>query len=413
MHIPDGESSSMLQQSLPSPRSASAQAKPATLSTPFASAAAFGSFEAVSPRAEGPSRVAFKMCLASPVSHAGKSASAELQSDIVAPFNDSIRACHSPNPFSPGAQGHSRRLTFPQQIPEQLGPKPAAFLQRTNPTYGTSESRNELPSELLEQLSGFQDVPLSPIQQQPGADRFPPRPLSGSKSMQPQHLQHVTGGPAMRQNADHMGDKENQGAVQAGLRARGPRGIAEQPSIRRLPEGTPSKDPLTKPGGPRQAPCILPSVRSTLPTIPSLPSMPERPNVLHRRGRSMSRVGSCNDAGLPPLESIFPPEASPPKAGVGASIARANTSPLRMHGPADARRKADLPTPWQKVMALEWWPVRMLGCTCHLPFPRFSDVWLLFACMIWPPSAFASDATTRTGEQPIHALDCHHAPCLP
>ena len=222
--------------------------------------------------------------------------------------------------------------------------------------------------------------PLSPMglpQQRAGLNA--PDVSHGSQSQQGKEWH----GGAQAQDAP--GDGKENLASPTGLRMRGHR---TQPAPRGIlcgQEGTPSKDWLAK------AKSSDPGARlNRLSTIPSMEAMPSIRPLLHRRGRSMSRTGSCNDAGIPPLQSgLLLPEDGPSPA---------KASPLRAARAGDARRKAEALTPWQKVMAVDWHPVRLLGRGCQLPAPRFSDVWLLFACMIWPPSAFTSDGTTRSGE---------------
>ncbi|KAK9866535.1 hypothetical protein WJX84_010315 [Apatococcus fuscideae] len=250
--------------------------------------------------------------------------------------------------------------------PAQSSPD-RSFTRNVNPTFGTAEGRDVLPTG---QAHGSRQGPLSPVQQGLRSHVF-----SSSAELLPPKGAH---GLARQQGKECPRDKENQRSGSVGLRMRGHRAIPGQQGLAPRLEGTPSKDPPTSRGP------------SRLTTIPSMD--PTRPagqtGGAHCRGRSLSRAGSCNDAGLPFEPGLLPEE---PEEGPRAS-------PLRGPGQGGAKRKAETPTPWQKVMAVQWRPVRLLGCACQLPAPRFTDVWLLFACMIWPPSAFTSDATTRAGQ---------------
>ena len=350
--------------------------------SPFASGAGQNGVQTVGPAS--PVRVDSQMCLASPVGKACMSPTCQPHAAFSGPPDDRILACHSPGPYSPSQQAPTRPHPFHQQVSEQPSLSARSFTRNVNPTFGTAEGRDVLPTG---QAHGSRQGPLSPVQQGLRSHVF-----SSSAELLPPKGAH---GLARQQGKECPRDKENQRGGSVGLRMRGHRAIPGQQGLAPRLEGTPSKDPPTSRGP------------SRLTTIPSMD--PTRPagqtGGAHCRGRSLSRAGSCNDAGLPFEPGLLPEE---PEEGPRAS-------PLRGPGQGGAKRKAETPTPWQKVMAVQWRPVRLLGCACQLPAPRFTDVWLLFACMIWPPSAFTSDATTRAGEctHPTCALPaCSHHPAL-
>lgn len=357
-------------------RAASASAAP-VFSSPFAAqaATAFGSYQATSPSG---ARINSQMCLASPTQMAHRSSSIRSHASGWPPMNDCIQACHSPDAPFQGPHAQGRRDSSRQHSTGHPSPKSAAFLRSINPTFGMADSKDTLPQE--QPPSGTRG-PLSHSrhsQQQPTLNE-----QHADNAGQNQLSQQSYATAEAQDQAAPIGSKENLHSPN-GLRMRGHRTQPAPKGILRCQEGTPSKDKMAKA---KSNDASIKLMR--LSTIPSLDAVPTMRPALHRRGRSMSRAVSCNDAGLPPLPSGLLPEyeSSPAKA-----------SPSRTALVGDARRNAEVLTPWQKVMAVDWHPIRLIGCDCRVPIPRFSDVWLLFACMVWPPSAYTSDATTKSGE---------------